>query len=75
MKIIVVNPELEVKHGDYAIVKVGDSGETTLKRVEFYENTVVLRAINPSYFPIQVKDGMKKIKIIGKVVSKEREYK
>lgn len=73
-EIIVIDPELEVQHGDYAILKIIESGETTLKRVEYYENVVVLRPLNPKYRPIEIKNGRDQVKIVGKVVRKTKEY-
>ncbi len=70
--IVVINPDKQVNHGDSAVVKLLNTGETTIKKVEFFYQgkLILLRPINHSYKPIEIKeeDRDSRIRIIGRVM-------
>jgi len=70
--IIIVNPHMEAKQGDYVIVK-NDNGEATFKQLRKYGDTFVLHPLNSKYEDIELKKG-NKYRIVGKVVKKEKRY-
>jgi SOS-response transcriptional repressor LexA len=74
--IVVVNPDKEVVSGNFAVVKLLKSGETTIKRVEFYDELIILRPVNDAYKPITIKaeDKENRIRIVGKVVETIRRH-
>jgi len=73
-EIIAVDPEREVLQGQYGVVKNLDTNETTVKSIEFYDDLVILRPLNPEFRPIKITNGEKHFRIIGKVVMKAKKY-
>lgn len=52
--IIVVDPGLEARNGDYVVVRFNDTDEATFKRLVVDGPLRLLKALNPSYPTIQV---------------------
>jgi SOS-response transcriptional repressor LexA len=71
--LVIVNPHLETKRGDFVIVKNDDNGEATFKQLRKYGETIVLHPLNSKYEDIELKKG-NKYRIVGKVVKKEKRY-
>lgn len=71
--IIVVNPHVMPKPGDFVIVKNDDTEEATFKQLRKYGDTLVLHPLNPKYPDIELKKDYK-YRIIGKVVEKKKKY-
>lgn len=72
-EVIIINPHIEAKSGDYVIVKNDDKGEATFKQLKKYGDTIVLHPLNPKYPDIELKKGVK-YRVVGKVVKKEKRY-
>ncbi len=71
-EIVIINPHVGAKPGDYVIVK-NDEEEATFKQLKVYGETTVLHPLNPKYPDIELKKG-NKYHIIGKVVEKQKRY-
>lgn len=71
--IIVVNPHIEVKSGDYVVVRNESNGEATFKQLKKYGGTLILHPLNPKYPDIEF-SARSKFKIVGKVVEKKKRY-
>jgi repressor LexA len=56
---VLLRPNVPVNNGEIAAVHVGEEYCATLKRVYFYpeRGVVELRASNPKYAPIEVREG------------------
>lgn len=64
--IVCIKTDADVVNGDIAAVLV-DNEEATLKRVERYEDHIVLKPENPTYRPLVFwEDDMNRVRIIGK---------
>ena len=64
--IVCIKADAEVHSGDIAAVLV-DGNEATLKRVELFEDHIVLRPENPTYRPLSFwENDMNRVRIIGK---------
>lgn len=72
-EIIVINPHVEAKPGDFIIAKNEDKNEATFKQLKKYGETIILHPLNPKYPDIELKKGSK-YRIVGKVVKKEKKY-
>ncbi|MDO9289669.1 MAG: XRE family transcriptional regulator [Thermodesulfovibrionales bacterium] len=72
-EILVVNPHIETKPGDYVIAKNDDNNEATFKQLKRYGGTTILHPLNPKYPDIELKKR-NGYRIIGKVVKKEKKY-
>lgn len=72
-EILVVNPHIEAKPGDYVIVENDDSEEATFKQLKKYGRTTILHPLNPKYADIELKKG-NRYRVVGKVVKKEKKY-
>ncbi|MCL5421113.1 MAG: XRE family transcriptional regulator [Nitrospirae bacterium] len=70
--VVIVNPHVEAKPGDYVIVK-NDEDEATFKQLKKFGDTLVLHPLNSKYEDIELKKGVK-YRIVGKVVKKEKKY-
>jgi SOS-response transcriptional repressor LexA len=70
--VVIVNPHVEAKPGDYVIVK-NDEDEATFKQLKKFGDTLVLHPLNSRYEDIELKKGVK-YRIVGKVVKKEKRY-
>lgn len=71
--VVIVNPHVEAKPGDYVIVKNDDKGEATFKQLRKYGETIVLHPLNPRYEDIEL-NARSKYRVVGKVVKKEKRY-
>lgn len=71
--IIIVNPHIEARTGDYVIVKNEDNGEATFKQLRKYRDLLILHPLNPKYPDIELKKGQ--YRIIGVVVEKKKKYR
>jgi SOS-response transcriptional repressor LexA len=71
--IIIVNPHIAPKPGDFVIVKNEENGEATFKQLKKYGDTLILHPLNPKYPDIEI-TSRHKIRIIGKVVEKKKKY-
>ena len=72
-EILVIDPHIETKPGDYVIAKNDDNNEATFKQLKRYGRTTVLHPLNPKYPDIELKKR-NGYRIIGKVVKKEKKY-
>jgi len=76
--IVVINPDKRVDNGDNAVVRLLKSGETTIKKVEYFDHgkLVILRPINHGFKPIEIKeeDRENRVKIIGRVMEVIRKF-
>lgn len=70
-EILVIIPDADVNPGEFVVVK-SEKGEATLKQLKKYGNTFVLHPLNPRYQDMEVKKG--ELRVIGKVVKKEKRY-
>lgn len=52
--IIIVDPEIQAKHGDYVVVRFEDTDEATFKRLVVDGPMKLLKPLNPAYPTIQV---------------------
>jgi len=71
--IIIVNPNIEPKPGDFVIVKDEDNEEATFKQLKRFGDLIVLHPLNPKYPDIEL-TPRHKVRIIGKVVEKRKRY-
>jgi len=71
--IIIVNPHIEARPGDFVIVRNDDNDEATFKQLRKYGKTIVLHPLNPKYEDIELRKGHG-YRIVGKVVKKEKRY-
>lgn len=71
--IIIVNPHVDTKPGDYVIVK-NDENEATFKQLKKFGDVYVLHPLNDSKYPDIELSGKHKYRIIGKVVEKKKKY-
>jgi len=71
-EIIVVNPHVGAKPGDFVIVK-NNEDEATFKQLKVYGGTTVLHPLNPKYPDIELRKG-EKYQIVGKIVEKKKRY-
>ena len=65
-EIVIVNPHVEPKSGDYVVVK-NDEEEATFKQLKKYWDTIVLHPLNSKYEDIELEKG------INTVLSEDRE--
>jgi SOS-response transcriptional repressor LexA len=71
--IIVVNPHVSPKPGDFVIVKNEDNDEAIFKQLKKYGDTYILHPLNPKYPDIEL-TARHKYRIVGKVVEKKKRY-
>jgi len=71
--IIIVNPHIEPKPGNYVIVKNEDNSEATFKQLDKYGDILILHPLNPKYPDIEL-TPRHKVRIIGKLVEKRKRY-
>jgi SOS-response transcriptional repressor LexA len=71
-EIVIINPHVEAKTGDYVIVK-NDGDEATFKQLRLYGETTVLHPLNPKCPDIALKKG-DRYHIVGKVVEEQKRY-
>jgi SOS-response transcriptional repressor LexA len=70
--VVIVNPHVEAKPGDYVIVK-NDAEKATFKQLKKFGDALVLHPLNSKYEDIELKKGVK-YRIVGEVVKKEKRY-
>jgi len=68
--IIIVNPNIKPKSGDYVIARLNREGEVTFKKLIIKDERVVLRPLNTQYDDIILKEDQD-FEIIGKVVERK----
>lgn len=69
-EIVIVNPHVEAKSGDYVVVK-NDEDEAAFKQLKIYGETTVLHSLNPKCPDIELKKGVR-YHIVGKIVEEKR---
>ncbi len=69
--LVVVDPRLSGKQGEIVVALVGD--EATVKRLYRKGKEVELRASNPAYPPISLKEGGEEVRVLGRVIALLRE--
>ncbi len=69
-EIVIVNPHVEAKSGDYVVVK-NDEDEAAFKQLKIYGETTVLHSLNPKYANMEIRKGHR-YQIIGKIVEEKR---
>ncbi len=72
---LVINPNLEARSGDYVIAKIKDENEATFKKLMIHQREqghelIILRPLNPQYQDIVISDPST-VEIIGKVVERK----
>lgn len=68
---IVIDPDLQPRSGDYVVVVIDGTGEATFKRYMKKKDGEVLMPLNPDYTPIVL---LPEHRIVGKVVRLVRNY-
>ena len=68
---IVIDPDLQPRSGDYVVVVIDGTGEATFKRYMQKKDGEVLMPLNPDYAPIVL---LPEHRIVGKVVRLVRHY-
>ena len=68
---IVVDPDLAPRSGDFVVAVVDATGEATFKRYQKKKDGEVLMPLNPEYAPIVLQPGHR---LVGKVVRLIRNY-
>ncbi len=68
--VLVINPNLEARSGDYVIAKLMEDNEATFKKLIIHENLVILRPLNPRYEDIVITEP-EKVAVVGKVVERK----
>jgi len=75
--VLVVNPNLEPKSGDYVIARLVDDNEATFKKLVVHGDgagaILLLRPLNPAYQDIVITDP-EKVQLVGKVVERKTLY-
>ena len=71
--VVIINPHIETKPGDFVIIRKEDNDEATFKQLRKYGSTLILHPLNPKYDDIELKRGHG-YRIVGKVVKKEKRY-
>ena len=77
--VLIVNPNLEAKSGDYVIAKLLADNEATFKKLIIHagpgpgKRLLILRPLNPRYEDMVIPDPGN-LNIVGKVVEKKRLY-
>jgi len=68
--IIIINPNLKPKSGDYVIVRLKAEGEVTFKKLLIKDRHIILKPLNLKYEDIIIDDEAH-FEIIGKVVERK----
>lgn len=64
--VVIISPRTPPRNGDIAVVQI-DQGETTVKKVYFQKDSVLLQACNPRYKPLPLYKKHQ-VQILGKVI-------
>lgn len=70
--VIIVDPRIEARNGDYVVVRFQDSDEATFKRLVVDGPNKFLRALNPVYPPIPVTDDARLCGVVVEVNVRRR---
>lgn len=68
--VLVINPNLDARSGDYVIAKLLDDNEATFKKLIIHENLIILRPLNPRYQDMVITEP-EKVSVMGKVVERK----
>jgi SOS-response transcriptional repressor LexA len=68
--IIIVNPNIKPKNGDYVVARLKNEGEVTFKKLHISNGQIALRPLNHEYNDIILKEDQD-FEIIGKVVERK----
>lgn len=73
--VLIVNPNLEAKNGDYVIAKLVDENEATFKKLIIHggkgsRRLLILRPLNSRYQDMVITDSSR-VQIVGKVVERK----
>jgi SOS-response transcriptional repressor LexA len=68
--VLVVNPNLEAKNGDFVIAKLRDDNEVTFKKLVLHPKLIILRPLNSRYGDMVLTDPGK-VEIVGRVVERK----
>lgn len=68
--LLIVNPNLEPRSGDYVIAKLVNENEATFKRLVLHDDLIILRPLNPRYQDIVLSDPGR-VALVGKVVERK----
>jgi len=68
--IIIVNPNIKARSGDYVIARLNEGGEVTFKKLKIENDEVRLKPLNKEYDDIVLKED-DDYEILGKVVERK----
>jgi SOS-response transcriptional repressor LexA len=68
--IIIINPNIKAKNGDYVIARLKNQGEVTFKKLIMKDKKIALRPLNTKYDDI-ILNETEEFEIIGKVVERK----
>lgn len=68
--VLIVNPNLEPRSGDFVIAKLKSDNEVTFKKLIRHDPIIILRPINSRYQDI-VLNGPEEVELVGKVVERK----
>jgi SOS-response transcriptional repressor LexA len=68
--ILIVNPNIKPRTGDYVVVKLAEEGEATFKKLIEKDRIIILRPLNPDYEDI-ILTPEDDFEVIGKVVERK----
>lgn len=68
--VLIVNPNLEPRSGDFVIAKLRRDNEVTFKKLVRHDRIIILRPLNSRY-PDIVLTGPEEVELVGKVVERK----
>ena len=71
--VLIVNPNLEARNGDFVIAKLVEENEVTFKKLIRHGRLVILRPLNSRYQDIVLPDS-RRVTLVGKVVERKTLY-
>jgi SOS-response transcriptional repressor LexA len=71
--VLIVNPNLEAKNGDFVIAKLRADNEVTFKKLVRHDRIIILRPLNSRYQDIVLQDP-DEVELVGKVVERKTLY-
>ena len=71
--VLIVNPNLEARSGDFVIAKLRSDNEVTFKKLIRHDRIIILRPLNSRYQDI-VLDDPDAVELVGKVVERKTLY-
>lgn len=66
--IVVVDPDVEPRHGSYVVARFPDTNSATFKRLEFDGPDAYLRPINPEYRTIRINGNVEIVGVVRQLV-------